>query len=287
MNTRRLLKTSRPRFWIYSIGPYLLGIAAAMRPHHYQVWSAVPVIVFFLFFTFPANIFTYGVNDIFDYETDRLNPKKVEYESLVMPSERAGLWKIIALVCVPVLVYSCIAFPIAVTASVAFFFVCAASYSVPPIRAKARPVLDSIVSGLHYVSPGIVGYILGISLSGMPFSHASFGLCLASGFLWSAAMHAFSAVPDVEADKKAGLATIATILGEKRTVLLCTLLYALSTIILLPFLGALGVLLGAIYISTMAYSFGKNAQKTFAIYTRFPLINTLAGMAVTLFILIR
>jgi 4-hydroxybenzoate polyprenyltransferase len=40
--------------------------------------NIIQVLLFGLYFLIPANIRIYGINDIYDYETDKLNPKKVE-----------------------------------------------------------------------------------------------------------------------------------------------------------------------------------------------------------------
>jgi 4-hydroxybenzoate polyprenyltransferase len=42
------------------------------------------------------------------------------------------------------------------------------------------------------------------------------------------AMHAYSAIPDIDADKKAWLHTTAVLLGEKMTIWYCVVLYALA-----------------------------------------------------------
>lgn len=75
MKLKRLIKISRPRFWIYEVGPYIIGIAAAAHGD-YSAWLLLPTLVFFVFFTYPANIYIYGINDAYDYDTDKLNPKR-------------------------------------------------------------------------------------------------------------------------------------------------------------------------------------------------------------------
>ena len=287
MKLKKIWQTSRPRFWIYALGPYAVGVVTVLRSHQYALWWSIPVLVFFVFFTLPANLFSYGVNDIFDYETDRLNPKKVEYESLVLPKERKGLWMTIALTTLPFLLYTLFALPLADTIALLCFFVFAASYSVPPIRAKARPYFDSMVSGLHYISPGIVGYVLGTSITGTKIPLAGFVYCVVAGFLWSAAMHAFSAIPDIEADKNAGLATIATSLGKKNTLIVCTTLYALSGLMLIVLFTSVGATIAVIYVALMLTAFKVSAKKIFTIYTIFPIVNTLAGMAIFFCILLK
>ena len=80
---RFLLKVSRPRFWLYLFGPYIVGLAAgaAVRTD----LASMSAIAFGVYFLFPANLLIYGVNDIFDFDTDKLNPKKQDYEALVRP----------------------------------------------------------------------------------------------------------------------------------------------------------------------------------------------------------
>ena len=60
--------------------------------------------------------------------------------------------------------------------------------------------------------------------------------------------------------------------------------YALAALLIFPFLGALGILIGILYVGIMSYAFGKDPKKVFSVYTYFPTINTLAGMAVTFFV---
>lgn len=78
MRFQRVIKISRPRFWIYELGPYLIGILGALSVTGMS-FSDVEIrrlTLFALYFFVPANIWIYGINDIYDYETDKLNPKK-------------------------------------------------------------------------------------------------------------------------------------------------------------------------------------------------------------------
>lgn len=65
-----------------------------------DLWQ-ISVIVFGVYFLFSANLWIYGVNDIYDYETDKLNPKKSEYEALVHPREHPILRKNILIAQLP------------------------------------------------------------------------------------------------------------------------------------------------------------------------------------------
>ena len=61
---------SRPVLWINTIGTGVVGIWLTGA---YLDVRAVPVI---LWLTLPFNLLIYGVNDIFDQETDAANPRK-------------------------------------------------------------------------------------------------------------------------------------------------------------------------------------------------------------------
>lgn len=279
MNLKRLMVISRPRFWMYEIGPYIIGIAAATQSD-YNIWLTAPVIVFFLFFLYPANIYIYGINDAFDYETDRLNPKKVAYESLVMPEERETLFLHILFVITPFLLYVIAHTNLITTFAFIAFLFFAGFYSATPIRAKARPVLDSIFSAGHYVATGVFSYLFVCELLGNTASLASVGLSILAGMFWATAMHAYSAVPDIQADMDAGLQTIATVLKKRKTLLLCAFLYLGAGMLAIPLLGPLSLVLAFVYTNMMFASLHTKPTSLFRLYTLFPWINTIAGMLI-------
>lgn len=285
MKSARLLKISRPRFWIYELGPYIVGIVAAFQSEH-LIWYSISIPVFFLFFTYPANIYIYGINDAYDYETDRLNPKKVSYESLVMPDEQGKLLRHIALVTLPFLVYAFfILSHSALIALLAFFFF-AGFYSAKPIRAKAKPFLDSIFSAGHYVATAVFSYILTSDIVGTTYKFETLAICVISGMCWAISMHAYSAVPDIKADKDAGLMTIATVLKKKGTIILCAILYAVAGILSFPYLGIISIVLSLVYVCFMILSLKTTEEELFRIYAYFPIINTVSGMIVFFTILL-
>lgn len=286
MHVKRFLKISRPRFWIYELGPYCIGIAAAAGLS-INVWFLFPIIIFFLFFTYPANIYIYGINDIFDYETDARNPKKVAYESLVMPSEWPGLWKNILLCCAPFLLYGLLTLHTYTLFALLVFFFFAGFYSAPPIRAKARPFLDSVFSAGHYVATAVFSYLMVTDLLQLQVSVLPLLICTLAGMCWAIAMHAYSAVPDIQADRDAGLATIATKLEKNKTIILCTILFLLSGGLAYIFLGVLSIALATLYTVFMIASLNTTNEQLFKIYTYFPIINSLAGMGVFFGVLLR
>lgn len=265
-----ILKVSRPRFWVYLLGPYLVGLVAAIATREELLnWHFA---LFALYFTLPANLLVYGVNDICDYETDKLNPKKADYEALVTPERRTTVLLAILLTNLP-FVAGLIYVPLVAINSLIAFLLLSIFYSAWPIRAKAKPFLDSAFNIL-YIMPGIFAYAM-ITGDLPPWQ------VIVAGGLWTAAMHAYSAVPDIEVDREAGVRTIATILGANLTVALCAVLYAASAFLAAEFLGFLALPLGFAYLVLMLASFRSlKTGRIFALYRAFPMINMSAGFLI-------
>lgn len=273
MNVVQLLKTSRPRFWFYLLGPYLIGVISAGQINPFP-WQLV---LWGIFFTLPANLFLYGVNDIFDWETDKLNPKKTGYELLVTPKDRSVLAVSIILLLLPGIAL-CIYSNIQVIFSFLSFLLLGFFYSAPPIRAKTKPFLDALFNIL-YITPAFVGYFLsdGYTLN---------WYLIIAGCLWTIAMHAYSAVPDIKPDQEAGMHTIATFLGKNRTLLFCTICYLTSALLAGSQMGTIAYGLGLVYLIMMRVSFQqKSTQDLFKIYQHFPLINLVSGFLLFLALL--
>ena len=66
----RLFHISRPVLWINTVGPATVGMWLAGDLWR---WEALPIL---LWLTLPFNLLIYGVNDVFDQETDAQNPRK-------------------------------------------------------------------------------------------------------------------------------------------------------------------------------------------------------------------
>lgn len=211
---RYIFKISRIRFWLYLAGPfiigYLFGITKLSDLLSYKFFLGL------LFFLIPANIFLYGVNDYFDYDTDRLNPKKKSKEQLVTEKIRKNL---------VIWLYGCVILFIGYALNIripsliilVLFFLLSLFYSAPPLRFKSKPFIDSF-SNILYFLPGVIAYI---ETSGnLP------SWILIIGFMcWTSAMHLYSAIPDISYDRKAGLKTTAVFFGKTKSLWICFLLW--------------------------------------------------------------
>lgn len=261
------LKVSRPRFWLYVLGPYIVGLAAGSSSK--EELFRVENFVFALYFLLPANLLIYGINDIFDFETDRLNPKKAEYETLVRPVSHLKLWLWIAVLNIPFIAAAVYLAPPALSSLAGFLFF-AVFYSSPPVRAKTIPIVDSIFNVL-YVFPGAFAYQM---LTG---AFPPLGIFTAA-WLWTMAMHAYSAIPDIDADREAKVNTVATLLGKSGTLLFCLVMYLSSGVLAFPYLGYLALPIAAVYVLMIALSYSSSAEnKVFVIYRYFPLVNAAVG----------
>jgi 4-hydroxybenzoate polyprenyltransferase len=120
-----------------------------------------------------------------------------------------------------------------------------AAYSVPGLRFKERPFLDSITSSTHFVSPALYGLVL----AGAVFT-PQLVLILAAFFLWGIASHAFGAVQDVLPDREGGIRSIATVMGARWTVRFAIACWAAAGVLMLftGWPGALAAMLAIPYI---------------------------------------
>ena len=71
---RYLLVLSRPRFWLYLAGPVAVGVTYGIGD--VSGLFTPTTVALACYFLVPANVFLYGVNDVFDADIDELNPKK-------------------------------------------------------------------------------------------------------------------------------------------------------------------------------------------------------------------
>ncbi len=224
-----LLALSRPRFWLYLAGPVLVGLAyGASTVADLYAPLALALVAYFLV---PANVLLYGVNDVFDADIDATNPKK-NHREVRYGGQRFVLAAIG--VCAAAGVALVLFVPAIARGWLVGFLVLAVAYSAPPFRFKTTPLLDSLSNGL-YVLPGAVAYA---AVAG----HQPPLAALVGGWLWTMAMHTYSAIPDLEPDRQAGIRTTATVLGERRAYAYCVACWTLAAIgfwFVHPFLGVL------------------------------------------------
>ncbi|PJJ73648.1 4-hydroxybenzoate polyprenyltransferase [Diaminobutyricimonas aerilata] len=277
---RTLFVSSRPLSWVNTAFPFAAVYLLATG----RIDAAF--LIGTLFFLIPYNLAMYGINDVFDYESDLRNPRKGGVEgALLAPSMHRPTIVAAIVTTVPfVIALVALGHPLSWLVLAASLFAVVA-YSAAGLRFKERPVLDSITSSTHFVSPAVYGLVLG----GAEFTGALWAV-LAAFFAWGMASHAFGAVQDVVADREAGIASIATVFGARTTVRLAIALYSAAGVLMLfsEWPGPLGGLLALPYIVAIAPWWGvpdADAESANRGWKRFLALNFVTGFLTTMLLI--
>lgn len=276
MNKLQLLfMTSRPISWVNTAYPF--AATYLMMGGNIDVRWAIGT----LFFLVPYNLMMYGINDVYDYESDMRNPRKGGVEGAITPKHMHTfiLWSSVLAVLPFIIVLTALgSFLSALTLIAVMFFVVA--YSVKGLRFKEIPFVDSITSSIHFVGPMVYALTLvGVSQKAV--------LAATAFFVWGIASQAFGAVQDILPDRQAKINSIATVLGAKLTTWLALSMYCLA-VVLVAILGGIAWIVaaaGVLYsINVLPYVAidDRNSGLTRAGWKRFMVINYVVGAVVTI-----
>jgi 4-hydroxybenzoate polyprenyltransferase len=216
-----LVQVSRPILWPVLPLVYYLGLHAA------GARLSTAAIAEMLLLTLPMNLVGCGLNDIYDYESDRRSGRRRKvWGAIVRYGDRGLVWRA-ALAMVPLVIAGSLAthngFNLAATCGLVLV---AWAYSVPPMRLKERPPLDSLANGLgFFLLPFAMGYSLGADPRAMPVKYYLLALSVCG-------IHALATAADYEADKAAGHRTLAVALGRRTAAV-----FALATFLAALLLG--------------------------------------------------
>lgn len=277
---RELFVSSRPISWINTAYPFAAAHVLTTRE------IDVVLVVGTVFFLVPYNLAMYGINDVFDYESDLRNPRKGGAHGAVLDRRMHAvtLWAA-ALTCLPFVVFLVAAgSPLSwlVLAASLFFVV---FYSAPPLRLKERPFADSVTSSIHFFSPAVYALVL----AGAVWTWQLVVLLVAFA-LWGVASHAFGAVQDVVADREAGISSIATARGARWTVRFAFACYAAAgvTVLFTAWPGPLAALAALPYLAAV-WPYRSVSDETAHTATRgwqrFLWLNQFAGFVVTMLLI--
>lgn len=225
ISVKELLTTSRPLWWISTAVPFFVGYLVSSPTFSW------PLIIGSLYFLIPYNLFMYGVNDIFDYESDIRNPRKKD----VMPkTKHKSLWAWMLLSNVPFWTYFFLTGSCGANTFLLIIIFMAFAYSIKYLRFKEIPLVDSLTSSFHYTSP----FLFGIFYAG---GENLWLPAFIAFYIWAVANHAFGAIQDITPDREAGIGSIATVFGAKKIIVLCLVIYAVAVILPTAFYGWYGV----------------------------------------------
>ena len=282
----QLVISSRPLSWVNTAFPFAISYFLITRE------VDLTLIIGTVFFLIPYNLAMYGINDVFDYESDMRNPRKGGVEGAVLDKSMHTITLWAAFVsCVPFVVYLVAVGSIPATLVLALSLFAVVAYSLKGLRFKEIPVLDSITSSTHFVSPALYAVVL----SGIAWT-APLVLMLLAFFVWGMASHAFGAIQDIQADKEAGLHSVATRFGACATARATIVAFVLSGLLILaggffvnpawPYWVASLVALPYI---VMAWPYrnlsDEDCEKANRGWRKFLVLNFVAGLVVSLILL--
>lgn len=268
---KRLITISRPVLWINTIGTTIMGVWLTGT---LWSWDALLILVWV---TFPFNLLIYGINDIFDQETDNINIRKGGFGGAkILPKEVPWIAWGVALTNLPFLAYFAFNFSLEANIwmwaySLTFLF-----YSAPPARFKGRPFLDSI-SNADYAFP--LAFVP-LALGQEPIWMAVFAL-----MAWSLAKHTYDAIQDIEEDAFVEIKTTAVYLGVKKSLVWVGFWWLVSTV-LFAFVNVLLAVANLAYAAWLIWLIQKddsaeNAKRVYKYSVAYPyVVGSVAGVQI-------
>jgi 4-hydroxybenzoate polyprenyltransferase len=212
-----LIQVSRPIIWPVLPLVYGLGLNAS----HAAV-SAVALLQMLLL-TFPLNLIGCGLNDIFDFESDRRSPRRRALWGAVVSKQERPIVLRSSLAMVPLIIIGAALTQnwINILATVLLLLV-AWMYSAPPIRLKERPPFDSLANGLGYfLLPFVMGYSLNADPFTMPLRYYLLALCVCG-------VHSLATAADYDADLAAGHRTMAVAFGRRTAIVIACVVFSIT-----------------------------------------------------------
>jgi len=203
-----LLQVCRPGLWTTTALFYLMPLGHSINFSSAKFWVGLTYVLI------PLGFVLYGVNDIFDVEADRLNPRKGTFlfGSLGRREQLAALrWQIVALQ-IPFVA----AFLVWIGAQALLWFgvllVAVTLYNAPRIGFKTLPPFDVFMQASYLLVFVLSSWVNGVPQ--LPWQTFAFGA------LFAMHSHLFGEVMDIVPDRESGRTTTAVRIGAVRTKLL-------------------------------------------------------------------
>jgi len=205
-----------------SFGGFILGMSSLNISNY-----AIPFVVFFIS-TFCIISFTFSINNYYDADSDRINPRRKDFNAIASGriSEQTGIFLNITLVVVPLIIS--FLFKLEVFLLCILFLFWMWIYSSPPLRLKSRPGLDIIWHFFAFVIIVIWGSLIAGNIELI-------------NYLAAISIGAFSLIGQVENhiydysfDKKSGTKTFAVWIGLDNAKKILTILTFFHLILLIP-----------------------------------------------------
>lgn len=276
---KKMFYISRPVSWLNTAYPFAAGylISGGVVNTEFLVTT--------VYFLGPYNLLMYGINDVFDYDSDILNPRKGGIEGMKEQKElHPFIIKAVLITNIPFLLAIALMGTITSNCVLLLVLFLVVAYSLKYLRFKEKPFLDSVTSSMHFVGP----LVFALSLNGFPAGALPYVIAF---LLWGIASHAFGAVQDIIPDRRGGISSIATFFGASWTVWFSFILYSTAAIIitLCPWPYTIIGVAGFIYAAntwSCLHIADKDSARANVPWRRFIWINFLVGFVVTMVLII-
>lgn len=190
---------------------YCLGLVYGQNGLTDSSFRFTPIIMLQMFMlSFPICLFIFGLNDVYDQPSDRINPRKKGLEGIRLDPSYHDVVKMGSLVAGIAFLGIAMATGNLINIYFAITILCLAYvYSVPPWRLKIRAPFDVISAGiLGFFAPFALAYSLVDDVKTIPFQVYYFTLCVMG-------LHAFSTIMDYTVDQCVGDQTFAVTFGKR------------------------------------------------------------------------
>jgi 4-hydroxybenzoate polyprenyltransferase len=277
----KVFVSSRPISWVNTAFPFGLS--------YFLVTGSVDLVLVVgsFFFLIPYNLLMYGINDVFDYESDLRNPRKGGLEGALLEPRfhKFTLWISIGFY-TPFLLAMYLLGNLLSGILLTLLTFTVIAYSLKGLRFKEIPFLDSVTSASHFVGPLLVGLAMA-EVEIWTFEITPWVLAFT---LWGMASHAFGAVQDIQADRTAKISSIATALGAKNTVRFAFACYLAAALLVLisPWPAPLTAIAALPYLVIIAPYLSledQNCERANRGWRHFIKLNYLAGAIITLIVI--
>lgn len=229
-----LLQTSRPIGWLVSVGLFRIGMAYGNIPDR-AVTIALTVAL-----SMPFGLYLFGINDLADQHSDRLNPRKGTWlhgARLLGARQRQIRTGTIVSACV--LLGLALMLPTLPAAVLVTIVALGWAYSMRPLRLKEVPLADGLTTAAIMIGLLGLGYWVDGSWREVPAESYAVVPTLAS-------LHIFGTVVDEPSDRAAGHRTLAVRIGPRRTLLVAFAmsLLGLATVFVLSYAWPIALYIG-------------------------------------------
>lgn len=216
----KILAISRPRTWVYSVAPFVVGYLLAAGQISTNFWLGTA------YYLFSYNLLKRGTNAAYIASSSKTTTKYPAAQSL---------WFWIILTNIPFIVYFLATGQVSTKVTLIILVGLTLSYSVKGLRLREIPIVDAICASLLLVGP----FIFGLMLAG---STKLYWPATGAFFLWGIASYSFGAIRLIQVDQINGNKSIATYLGAKQTATLSFWIYIACAMIIAIVYGLLSVI---------------------------------------------